>query len=267
MKKQTQTFKMRAMIGFFTILGLQLSANATTVATVNGKAITDDDLKASVSTLPTQQQERVIKDPVTRAQIIQSLIDQELLVEDAVAKKLENSKEYKDALAQFRKQALSNLLVKMQLAPKVTDTAVKGYFEKNKIRYGGDQVHAQHILLATQEEAGQVLAEAKKGGDFQKIAETKSKDPSAKNNRGDVGFFGRDTFDPAFTDAAFAAKVGDIVGPVKTPFGFHVIKIIDRKVGKTPEYVEVEQKVRGDYQREVLQAYLGDLRKKAKIKQ
>lgn len=255
------------MIGFFAILGLQLAANATTVATVNGKAITDEDVKSSISTLPTQQQERVMKDPITRGQIIQSLIDQELLVDDAVAKKLEFSKEYKDALANFRKQALSNLLVKHQLAPKVTDAAVKSYFEKNKVKYGGDQVHAMHILLGSEGEAQQVLAEAKKGADFQKLAESKSKDPSAKNNRGDVGFFGRDTFDPAFTDAAFSAKVGDIVGPIKTPFGFHVIKIVDRKVGKTPEFAEVEQKVRGDVQREVLQAYLSGLRKKAKIKQ
>ena len=256
------------MIGFFAVLSFQASAMASTVATVNGKAITDEDLAASVSSVPLQQRERLLKDPTTRAQIIQSLINQELLVEDASSKKLENTKDYKDAINAFRKQLLSNLLVKQQLAPKVTDAAVKTYFEKNKMKYGGDQVHAQHILLASEKEALTVLSEVKKPGvDFQKVAETQSKDPSAKNNRGDVGFFGRDTFDPAFNEAAFTAKVGDIVGPVKTPFGYHVIKVIDRKVGKTPELAEVEPKVRTDVQREVLEAYLGALRKKAKIKQ
>lgn len=255
------------IIAVFAVLGFQIMAQASTVATVNGRVITDEDLNASVSSLPQQQRDRVLKDPATRAQLISSLIDQELLVEDAMARKLESSKEYKEAYNAFRKQALSNLLVKQQLAPKVTDAAVKSHFEKNKLKFGGDQVHAQHILLGTEKEAQSVLAEAKKGADFQKLAETQSKDPSAKNNRGDVGFFGRDTFDPAFTEAAFGAKVGDIVGPIKTPFGFHVIKVVDRKVAKAPEFAEVEQKVRADYQREVLSAYLVQLRKKAKIKQ
>lgn len=261
MKKQAQM-----MIGFFAMMAL--SAQAATVATVNGKVITDEDLNHSVSSLPTQQRDRILKDPSTRAQIVQSLINQELLVEDAIAKKIENSKEYKDSMAAYRKQLLGNLLVKQQLAPKVTESAVKNHFEKNKAKFAGDQVHAQHILVGTEKEAQEVLTEARKAGaDFQKLAETRSKDPSAKNNRGDVGYFNRETFDPAFTDAAFGAKTGEIVGPVKTPFGYHVIKIIDRKVGKTPEFAEVEPRVRSDYQRELLQAYVDGLRKKAKIKQ
>ena len=129
-------------------------------------------------------------------------------------------------------------------------------------------MHAQHILLATDKEAESVLAEVKKAGvDFQKVAESRSKDPSAKNTRGDVGFFSRTMFDQAFTDAAFSANVGDIVGPVKTAFGFHVIKVVDRKVGKMPEFAEVEQRVRADYQRELLKNYVSDLRKKAKVKE
>ena len=155
-----------------------------------------------------------------------------------------------------------------QLAPKVTNEAVKDYYNKHKTRYSTDQVHAQHILVASEKDAESVLAEVKKPGvDFQKVAETQSKDPSAKNTRGDVGFFSRTMFDQAFTDAAFSANVGDIVGPVKTAFGYHVIKVIDRKVGKIPELAEIEQQVRADYQRELLKNYVVDLRKKAKIKE
>ncbi len=131
-----------------------------------------------------------------------------------------------------------------------------------------DQIHALHILLPSEQEAAAVLAEVKKpGADFQKIAESKSKDPSAKNNRGDLGFFTRDNLDPAFSDAAFATKVGDIAGPVKSAFGYHVIKVLDRKIGKSPEFAEVEQKVRMDFQRELLQNYVSALKSKAKIKQ
>ena len=145
---------------------------------------------------------------------------------------------------------------------------MKDYFGKHKTRYSTDEVHAQHILLASEKEAETVMAEVKKpGADFQKVAESRSKDPSAKNTRGDVGFFSRSMFDQAFTDAAFAANVGDIVGPVKTAFGFHVIKVVDRKVGKVPDFAEVEQRVRADYQRELIKNYVFDLRKKAKIKE
>ncbi len=243
-------------------------AQAGTVATVNGKVITDEDLQALVVNLPEVQKGNLLKDPATRKQLVDNLIDQELMYQDAMAKKIENSKEYQTALSAFKKQALVNILVQKQLAPKITNDAVKNYYTKNRIRYSTDQVHAQHVLVGTEKEAQEVLAEVKKAGaDFQKIAEAKSKDPSAKNNRGDLGYFSRDMFDPAFVDAAFTTKVGEIVGPVKSAFGYHVIKVVDRKIGKNPEFAEVEQKVRADLQRDTLQGYVAGLKVKAKIKQ
>jgi parvulin-like peptidyl-prolyl isomerase len=262
------TIQFRNILGVLITLAIAGSAaNAATVASVNGKAITDEDLNQLVSSLPAHQRDSMLREPALRNQLIQNLIDQELLVQDATAKKVESSKEFRDAYANFRKQALVNILVEKQLSPKVTEAYVKEFFNKNKIRYSSDQVHAQHILLASEAEANAVLAEVKKSGaDFQKIAEARSKDPSAKNNRGDLGFFGREQYDTNFVDAAFGAKIGDIVGPVKSAFGYHVIKIVDRKVGKIPEFAEVEAKVRNDAQRQVLQAYVDGLRKKAKIK-
>ena len=243
-------------------------AHAGVVATVNGKVITDEDLTALVANIPEAQKDNLLKNPATRKQLIGNLVDQELMYQDAMAKKVDSSKEYTAALNNFKKQALVNILVQKQLAPKVTEEVVKSYYSKNKLRYSTDQVHAQQILVPTEKEAEEILAEVKKPGvDFQKIAETRSKDPSAKNNRGDIGYFSRDMFDPNFVDASFTAKVGDIVGPVKSSFGYHVIKIIDRKIGKTPEFTEVEQKVRTDVQREVLQSYVGSLKQKAKIKE
>ena len=161
-----------------------------------------------------------------------------------------------------------NILVSKQLAPKVTEAVVQDYYNKHKLKYSTDQVHALHILLSSEKDAQQVLEEAKKpGADFQKLAEERSRDPSAKNNRGDLGFFGREQFDPTFTEAAFATKAGEVTGPVKTTFGYHIIKVVERKIGKAPEFAEVESKVRSDVQRELLQSYVSDLRKKAKIKQ
>lgn len=248
-------------------VGMSMPVSAGVLASVNGKSITDEDFQALIAGLPMQQRELAQKDPATKKRIIQDLIDQELMVQEAAGEKLDSSREFKDSLQLMRKQALVNLLVSKKLAPKVTEAAVKDFYQRNKTRYSTDQVHAQHILLATQADAESVLAEAKRGVDFQRLAEQRSKDPSAKTTRGDVGYFSRNMFDEAFTRAAFTAGIGEIVGPVKTSFGFHVIKVVDRKVGKTPEFVEVEQQVRSDVQRDMLRNLVTDLRRKAKIKE
>lgn len=247
-------------------LGLSLSGQAATLATVNGKVISDGDFNALASSLPVSQRAILIKDANARRQIVSDMIDQELMVQEAAAQKLENSKEFKDQMALLRKQTLVNAVVAKNLAPKVTNEAVKAYFESHRNRYSSDQVHAQHILVSTQAEAEAILAEVKKPGvDFQRVAETRSKDPTAKSTRGDVGYFSRGMFDQAFTEAAFRGNPGQIMGPVKTAFGYHVIRVLDRKSGKIPEFAEVEQAVRADFQRELLRGYLGELRKKAKI--
>ena len=262
---------MNSRLGQWLILvgiGMHSSAWAGTLATVNGKGITDEDYQALISGLPQHQRELALRDASTRKRIIQDLIDQELMVQEATQDKLESTKEFKETIQVMRKQALVNLLVSKRLAPKVSEKSVKAFYQQHKTRYSTDQVHAQHILLPTQAEAEGVLAEAKKAGvDFQRLAEQKSKDPSAKTTRGDVGYFSRTMFDEGFTQAAFSANVGDIVGPVKTSFGYHVIKVLDRKVGKTPDFIEVEQRVRADYQRDLLRQYVADLRRKAKIKE
>jgi peptidyl-prolyl cis-trans isomerase C len=260
--------KTRLILGAVLGLGLGFSSDAGVLATVNGKAITDEDFQAIISNLPQHQKELAVKDANTRKKIIQDLVDQELVVQEAESEKIESSKAFKDAMVVVRKQALVNAVVEKRLAPKVTAQTVKAYFDQRKTKYSSDQVHAMHILLSSEKEAEAVMAEVKRPGvDFQKVAEAKSKDPTAKNTRGDVGFFSRNMFDQAFTDAAFGGSVGEIVGPVKTAFGYHVIKIVERKVGKVPEFAEVEQAVRADYQRDLLKSFVVDLRKKAKIKE
>ncbi len=262
---------MKQALGISAFLAFSLTssvAHSATIATVNGKVITDDDLNTLVSSLPLQQKEALLKDPNTRQQLVENLVDQELMVQEATAKKIENTKEYRDAFTNFRRQAMVSVLVKKELAPKVTDASVKDYFAKNKLKYSGDQVHAQHILVTTEAEAQKILADVKKpGADFQKIAEASSKDPSAKTNRGDLGFFGREQLDPAFTEAAFTTKVGEITAPIKSSFGYHIIKVIERKTGKTADFAEVEQKVRADVQRDLLENYVKALKRKAKIKE
>ncbi len=252
---------------FGLISTLSFNAFAANVAMVNGKPITDEDLRRAASTgggLRTGPE--LLKDPANRARMIANLIDQELLVQDAQAKKIESTKEYQESLAAFKRQLLVDGLVRRELTGKVTEKSAQDYFNKNKNKYTGDQVRVFHILSANESEAAAVMAEVSKSGvDFQSVAEKKSKDPTAKNNRGDIGYFPKGVLDQAFTDAAFTAKTGQIVGPIRTAFGFHVIKVIDRKIGKSPEFAEVEQRVRADIQRDLMENLVANLRKKAKI--
>jgi len=258
----------RWVLGVVLGLGYGMWSGAANLATVNGKVITDTDFQAVVSNLPVSQRELATKDQNVRKKIISDLVDQELMIQEANAEKVESSKAFQDAYLAFKKQALVNALVAKKLASKVTPQAVKDFYNKRKPSYSTDQIHAQHILVSTEKEAEEILAEVKKpGADFQKVAEARSKDPTAKNTRGDVGYFSRNMFDQTFTEAAFRTPVGEITGPVKTAFGYHVIKVVDRKIGKIPEFAEVEQEVRVDFQKELLKNYVLDLRKKAKIQE
>ena len=207
-----------------------------------------------------------MKDSSAKAELLDRLIDQEVLSQEAEKAKLDQTQDFKDLMNAFRKQALSSMVLQKRLAGRVNTDAAKKFYESNKIRYNTDQVRAQHILLSTEEEAKKIIALAKDPkSDFQSLAEKYSKDPSAKNNRGDVGFITREQFTADFTDVAFRAKVGTVVGPVKTAFGWHVIKVVDRKSGKTQGFEEVELRVRNDMMAELSREEIAKLKKGAKI--
>jgi peptidyl-prolyl cis-trans isomerase C len=244
------------------------NAYCSEVARVNDQPISDKDLRfaLTLSGLNEGQSEGVLKDANSRRQILNSLIDQEVLVSQAKKDKLDQDAEFKEATEAFKKQFLSSRVLQKNLGSKVTDAAVKKYYEAHKSRYSTDQVHAMHILVSDESRAQEVLKLAKaKNADFQQLAEKYSKDPSAKNNRGDLGFFGRDRMVPEFTSAAFAGEDGQVVGPVKTTYGYHIIKVVEHKTGQTMSFDDVELRVRNDMMQDVREEYVNKLRKQAKI--
>ena len=247
-------------------LGAAPAYAVTELAKVNGTSITDKDLTTALNGLNEAQRANVLKDSNSRRQILDGLIDQTLLAQTAEKEKLDQDQDYKDALASFRKQFLANKLLQKNLSAKLTEPAAKKFYEAHKSRYSTDQVHAQHILVTDEEQARSILKEAKlEGADFQAMAEKYSKDPSAKNNRGDLGYFGRDRMVSEFTEAAFAGGEGEILGPVKTSYGYHIIKIVEKKSGKPLEFGEVELRVKADMRQELVSQYLGKLKSTAKL--
>ncbi|MEK6579008.1 MAG: peptidylprolyl isomerase [Bdellovibrionota bacterium] len=250
------------------IILMASSAGAADLAKVNGRAITEKDLKSALTSMNEGMRENMLKDSNTRRQILESVIDKEVLVQEGDKEKLDQSPEYKEALSEFRKQFLVSKLLQKNIGNKLTETAAKNYFESNKRRFSTDQVHAMHILLADEKQAADLFKKAKAtktDDEFQELAEKNSKDPSAKNNRGDLGFFGRDRMVAEFTDAAFAGVNGEILGPIKTAFGYHIIKVVEKKIGKLMEYSEVELKVKNDLKQDLIQTYVSKLKKQSKI--
>jgi peptidyl-prolyl cis-trans isomerase C len=243
------------------------AAWAVDLAKVNGKTITDKDLTLALGGLNEGQRDSVLKDPNSRRQILGNLIDQELLIQEGEKAKLDQDQEYKDALAAFRRNYLAARVVDKNIGPKLTERAAKKYYEVHRSRFSTDRAHVQHILLGDEAAAREVLAKAKAPtADFQELAEKLSRDPSARNNRGDLGIVNRDSpFVPEFKEAVFSATSGEITGPVKTSYGYHVIKVVDKKLGKPLEYHEVELKVKGEMRQELMQNYVGQLRTQAKV--
>ena len=164
------------------------------------------------------------------------------------------------------------LIMEKAVAPqiKVTDSDVHAYFDKNHALFDKpEQVRARHILVADPATAATVLAKLKAGGDFAALAKQYSTDAASKVKGGELGFFGKGQMVPQFQDAAFAAKVGQIVGPVKSPFGYHIIQVEEKKPPTKATFASVQDTIRTQLtqqqESQQIPAFLQTLRQSAKI--
>jgi peptidyl-prolyl cis-trans isomerase C len=146
-----------------------------------------------------------------------------------------------------------------------TDDAEKKVYEDAAKQISSEQeVRARHILVETEDEAKQVEEELKKGADFAELAKKKSKDPGASDG-GDLGFFTKDQMVPEFSAVAFALEPGKISDPVKSQFGWHVIKVEEKRNRKPPEFDQVKAQIETYVTRKAQSEYVTKLREGAKI--
>jgi peptidyl-prolyl cis-trans isomerase C len=251
----------------FCLLALgSTSSPAAVLAKVNGQPITDEDITLALSNFNEAQRYNILKDKASKRQVVETLVDQEILFQQAKSEGLDKTPEFAAAMKAFTKQYLSNLVVSRKLGPKLTEAAAKNYYENHKAKFTTSQIHLMQILAESENEAKDLLTKAKApNADFQALAEKFSKDPSAKNNRGDLGFLGRDQLEASIGDAVFKSKKGEIVGPIKTNFGFHIIKVVDRMAGKQLSYDEVQLQAKGALQQDLMRDFITQARMKAKV--
>ena len=208
--------------------GLPVRAQDNPVlAKVNGVEIRQSDVALAEEELgPSLAQ----MDPATKKDnVLAFLIDLKIVAKAAEDKKVENSEDFKKRLAFTRSRLLMDSLLATEGKAATTDDAMKKVYEEASKQITGEmEVHARHILVETEDEAKAVAEELKKGADFAELAKKKSKDPGASDG-GDLGFFTKEQMVPEFSAVAFALEPGKISDPVKSQFGWHVIKVEEKR--------------------------------------
>ncbi len=238
-------------------------AAAKVLATVNGKQITDDDLKIAADDLrgniPPQ-----LDGKARDSYLLDFLIDGELVAQKALADKADQTPEFAKKLAYAREKLLMEVVLEQIAKTAVTDAAIKAaYDEAAKAQKPQTEIHARHILVNTEGEAKDALKRLMGGEEFADIAKAVSKDPAAEG--GDLGWFTKDRMVPEFADAAFKLEVGQVSDPVKSPFGWHIIELIDKREKTFPPLDQVKDQVTRYVVQKAQSALVADLRKGAKI--
>src|SRR6478672_2628492 len=247
------------------LTGLPLRAQDANpvLAKVNGAEIRQSDVALAEEELgPSLAQ----MDPATKKDnVLSFLIDMKIVSKAAEDKKVENSEEFKKRLAFTRNRLLMDSLLAAEGKAATTDEAMKKVYEDASKQIAGEQeVHARHILVPTEEEAKAVIEELKKGADFAELAKKKSKDPGASDG-GDLGFFTKDQMVPEFSNVAFALEPGKISDPVKSQFGWHIIKVEEKRNRKAPEFEQVKSQIETYVTRKAQAEYVAKLREAAKV--
>jgi peptidyl-prolyl cis-trans isomerase C len=234
------------------------------VAKVNGTEIKESDLKAAEEDIGAQLPPMA---PDAKKDYLTTYVADMILVSKAAeAKKLGDTDDFKRKMALARTKLLMEALLQNEAKSAVTDEAMKKVYADAIKDVGNEQeVSARHILVESEDEAKTVAADLKKGGDFAAIAKEKSKDPGSKDSGGDLGFFTKDQMVPEFAEAAFKLDKGQVSDPVKSQFGWHVIRVDDKRAKQPPSFDQVKEQIENYVQRKAQAELIQKLRAEAKI--
>jgi peptidyl-prolyl cis-trans isomerase C len=235
------------------------------VATVNGQPIRRSELEIAQQALP--QQYRNMPLQAVFPALLDRIVDSKLVVADGRKNKVGDDAAFKKRLAFVEEQVIQDFWLQHEIARKVTTERMQQrYGERLKSMPAEEEIHARHILVATEDEAKAMIAELKKGAAFDKLAKEKSTDKASGAEGGDLGWFKKSDMVKEFAEAAFALKKGELSeAPIKTQFGYHVILLEDRRKAPPPAFEELSEQLREELAREAVTAMLTQLRANAKI--
>lgn len=219
-------------------------SNQEILATVAGENITSADLNAFIQTMPKEQQVYAVN-PQFRQQVLEQLINGRLFAKYAEEIKLDETEEFQSILNNAKKDILASMAIGETVrGVEVTEEEMKGFYEANKQHFEkGATVSAKHILVKEEAKCQEILEEVIGGKAFEEAAQQYSTCPSGQKG-GDLGEFGKGQMVKEFEEAAFAAEIGHVVGPVKTQFGYHLIKVEAKNEASAAAFEEVKEQIR-----------------------
>jgi len=234
------------------------------LARVNGVEIRQSDLDIAEADVGPSLQ---VQEPNARKEaLLAYMIDLTALAQAAAKQKLDAASDFEQRMAYAKNKVLMEALLGDLAKKASTDAEMKKLYDESVAKtQPEEEVRARHILVKTEKEAQDVLAKLKSGADFEKLAREISTDPSAKTNGGDLEYFTKGQMVAEFSDAAFKLNKGQVSQPVKTQFGFHVIKVEDKRMKPVPKFEDVKDQVQAFVVRKAQAEVVMKVRAEAKI--
>jgi peptidyl-prolyl cis-trans isomerase C len=242
------------------------------LVTIDGDKVTLEEFNKELDRIPANMKMLVLTESGKRS-FLDRYVIKRLLLREAKKENIEKEKEFEDRLSEIREQLLIESLLKKKVSMNIntTEEELKKYYEANKDKFKKSlEIETRQIVVKTEKEAKEIKARLDKGEDFAELARTYSIDPSAKTTGGAIGYHGKGSLLPEYEAAAFKlTKAGQISQPVKTQLGYHIIQLTGiKEAGYTPfEEVKefIKQRIVQERQNEVLEKYVTELKKGAKI--
>lgn len=251
-------------LGLMLLAAPAMAQSDKVVARVDGMAITEAEIKLAEEDLG----ERLAQVPEARKrdEIINFLVDLKLGAKAATEAKIAEGPEFAARLAYYREKVLLDEYLTREAKKAATPEAARKLFDDTtKAMAPEEEVRARHILVEDEAQAKAAAARIKKGEDFAKVAGELSKDPGSGKEGGDLGWFTKDRMVPEFAETAFKLEKGQVSDPVKSQFGWHVIKVEDKRTKPLPEFEAVKPQIDQYLERKAQQDIVLGLREKAKV--
>ncbi len=250
---------------------LTSNAYAKVLATYSGGDVTEEqimkEIKPSLDANPNSKVKKFSDlDKKMQEALVKAYISKSLLEKEASKSGIASSTDFKKKLQTVEKQMVQKEFMDRHIKKTVTDKKVDAEYEKMKKELKGKkEVKVQHILVKTEEEAKKLKKELSGGAKFADLAKKHSLDPGSKESGGEIGYFRRGQMVPAFENKAFEMKKGQVSVPVKSQFGWHIIKKVDERDVKVPAKEEAKPMLKEKLSREAAMQYMEELSKKANV--
>jgi peptidyl-prolyl cis-trans isomerase C len=239
-------------------------AQDTVVAKVNGKAITEGDMRLAEAELGSDLGS--LPDITKRRVLVEFLIENQLFADAAEGQKLAAGADYNERMQYWRRRSLRDLYFDKTIKDAVSDAEAKKFYDSQVSTVKPDEeVRARHILVESKEKARELFEKVAYGTDFAELAKQFSKDPGSKDQGGDLGYFSKGQMVPQFEEVAFKLQKGEVSQPFETQFGWHILKVDDRRAGQMVPFDAVKDRIMASIIHQKAQQVAGDLRAKAKI--